>query len=186
VFVAPDILGDRTTWWDALADPHTGELDAEFRRAALVECHGMPRDVMALAAKGSREAREAASWARTAGEPELAHAVALGMTVASHSYSHANLAALSGDILYDEVARSLAWLRERFPSAVEPYLAYPYGLSSPAAEAAALRAGYRGAFLVSGGYMPRRGALAARLPRLNIGSGVSRDGFVLRMAGLLG
>ena len=184
VFVAPGILGDQVTWWDALADHETGEVDPALRGVALKECRGMARDVRALAARASRVARDMPAWARTAGEDELARAVGAGMTVASHSMSHANLAVLDGASLEEEVKAPMTWLRERFPAAFLPFLAYPYGLTSPAAEAAALRAGCRGAFLVSGGYMPRRDAPAARLPRLNIPSGVSSAGFALRAAGL--
>lgn len=184
VFVAPGIIEDQATWWDAFANPATGEVDPSFRRAALDECRGMAAEVHAMAARESRAASAMPPWARIVGLAELTRAVEGGITVGSHSWSHANLAALGGASLEDEMARPAAWLQQHFASSYQPWLAYPYGCSSAAVEAGAQASGYRGAFLVSGGYMPGGAAPSMHLPRLNVPSGMSRSGFVVRAAGV--
>lgn len=156
-----------------------------MRGRALVTARRIADEVRELGLREAPTARDVPAWARTVNEDELARAVAAGIMVAGHSWSHACLAALEGTNLEQEVAAPMTWLRERFPSAFLPYLAYPYGLVSPAAEAAALRAGCRAAFLSSGGYLPAGAPSSSRLPRLNAPSGVSRAGFALRAAGLL-
>ena len=82
-----------------------------------------------------------------------------------------------------ELTRSLEWLTHRFASVV-PWLAYPYGLGSPEIGRAAAEAGYRGAFGISGGWLPRTDPDAFDLPRLNVPAGVSLHGLALRLGGL--
>ena len=67
------------------------------------------------------------------------------------------------------------------------WLSYPYGLTSPTAAQAVERAGYVGAFLVEGGWLPRQQRFyhPFALPRLNVPAGLSVEGFQLRLSGLL-
>jgi hypothetical protein len=78
---------------------------------------------------------------------------------------------------------SLAWLRERF-QAVIPWISYPYGAYSIAVEDAARRAGDRAGVRIDGGWFARDRRTTFSLPRLNVPAGLSRNGFVLRTAGL--
>jgi len=185
IFVAPAFVDGGTFWWDALAG-ETG-LSDEVRTHALEHLQGKDARVRAWAAeRGLRESHlpEHQSVAR---EEELSEATRTpGITLASHTWSHPNLSALDPEDLEAEVVRPQVWLRERFPHVV-PWITYPYGLFSPAVEAAAARAGYRGGFRVSGGWL-RGGtapSMAFALPRLNIPAGLSPRGFELRAAGLL-
>jgi len=184
VFVAPGILGDQTLWWDALAGSGAGGLDPALRERALTECRGRGDAVLELASRLGRSTVAVPPWARTATEAELGSAVQAGMRVASHSWSHANLAALAGDELAHEMDAPASWLTQRFAAAYVPYLAYPYGLTSPEAESAAGRAGYRRAFRVSGGYLRSAANEPLACPRLNVPAGISRAGFVLKAAGI--
>lgn len=187
IFVAPAFLDGGSFWWDVLADPALGVL------AEPVRAH-------ALAALAGRDA-EVREWARTRGMPhsptpphqtgatqeQLAWAARTpGITLASHTWSHPNLAMLPADELSDELARPLEWLRERF-AGVLPWISFPYGLTSPAVERAARASGYEGTLLVEGGWVPRGHRPAdGALPRLNIPAGLSLNGFELRTAGVLG
>jgi hypothetical protein len=78
----------------------------------------------------------------------------------------------------------MTWLRERFASFI-PWLTYPYGLYSPAAQAAADKAGFTGALRVDGGWLRSHAPRAAfALPRMNIPAGVSINGFRMRIDGI--
>jgi peptidoglycan/xylan/chitin deacetylase (PgdA/CDA1 family) len=183
IFVAPAFVGGKSFWWDELADPQAG-LDDDVRVRALDQLAGRDEAIRGWAGDTGRSVHVAPEYARCATEEEL-RAACRGsrLTLASHSWSHPNLARLGGDELRVELERPLAWLRERFEG-VSPYLAYPYGLSSPAVARAAKEAGYRAGLLVAGGWLPDGARDHFALPRLNIPAGMSRDGFALRAAGL--
>lgn len=184
VFVAPGLFGT-TTWWDRLADPAAGAVPAPIRNAALNTYQGLGPRVLEALGPGTSSLPP---WAEIATEDEVRAAAAQPLiTLGAHTWNHPNLTALSADDLAAELARPLAWLRELGDRAI-PWLAYPYGLTSPTVAEAAARAGYAGAFRIDGGWMPKvqpAPAMRFDLPRLNVPSGVSLNGFRLRAAGLL-
>ncbi|HEX8362155.1 MAG TPA: polysaccharide deacetylase family protein [Longimicrobium sp.] len=184
VFVTPAYVGGGTFWWDEYADPARG-LDPALREYALGALRGQGERVGAWMAERGEHPATLPAHLGVADEVLLGRAAACpGITLASHTWSHPNLAALAEDELDAELARPLAWLRERF-QAVVPWLSYPYGLSSPLVERAAERAGYRGAFRVEGGWTPAGATGSFALPRMNVPAGVSLHGFELRTAGFL-
>ncbi|HMC55222.1 MAG TPA: polysaccharide deacetylase family protein [Gemmatimonadaceae bacterium] len=186
-FIAPGILGDRTMWWDAFANVTSGELDSEFRATALAACRGSSTEIAALALRRGQTMVTAPSWARTVTEAELAQVVATpGVTVGSHSWSHANLAALGEAALDEELTQSFDWLKSRFSSAFVPWLAWPYGLQNAAAAARALTQRYRGALRVTGGYFTGKQAVRpdGALPRMNVPAEMTRNAFRLRVSGV--
>jgi peptidoglycan/xylan/chitin deacetylase (PgdA/CDA1 family) len=73
-----------------------------------------------------------------------------GMTIGSHSATHARLDALQGEALVEEVEGSRRELQSRLGIQVR-HFAYPQGRFSPEAEAAVAGAGY------SGGWATRKG-----------------------------
>lgn len=181
MFVPPGMLDDRTFWWDDLAQPDSG-LPAELRERALSELAG--RDAAVRAAVGTRPTTLAPHM-RSATVAELGRAAARpGFTLGSHTWSHPNLAVLSAAEIQVELERPLAWLREHFPAAMIPWIAYPYGLTSAGVLAAAAAAGYVGGLRVEGGSFRRGQVSPFAVPRLNVPSGVSPHGFALRLAGL--
>lgn len=187
VFVTPAFVGGRSFWWDALARPGDAGLPDELRRRCLTELRGQDAEIRRWAEDNGVAAGPVEPHQTGATEAQLEAAFRTeGITAAAHTWSHPNLAALRPDELEEEMVRPLAWLRERFPG-VLPWLTYPYGLSSPAVEEAARRAGYRGAFRVEGGWMPRPGAAQRphALPRSNVPAGASLEHFELRTSGLL-
>ena len=123
------------------------------------------------------------AYMKVASEARLAQALPRGITLASHSWSHPALSALPADELAPELARPLAWLRERFPGTLD-WISYPYGATSPAVERAAHAAGYAAALRVDGGWI-RPGAERYDLPRLNVPAGMSLRGFEIRAAGIV-
>ena len=187
IFVAPAFVGGGSFWWDRLSARGTSGPAPGVRSHALAECRGREADVKAWAAAAGVPSRDVEPHMRVAGEEELGSALRhRGLTLASHTWSHPNLARLSSpDELARELALPLEWLRDRFAAAARPWLAIPYGISSPEVARAAEAAGYRAAFRVSGGWLPAERRDAFSLPRLNVPAGLSRNGFALRCAGML-
>ncbi len=183
VFVAPAFLGGRAFWWDAFVAEGEACLPQELRTRMLWEYRGQDAAIQDYALRLGRSTRALPQHARCVSESVLLTLVDTGLLhVASHSWSHANLAALQRVELEEELTRPLEWIHERF-SPRRAYLAYPYGCSSAAVEHAAERCGYGGALRVEGGWLPRIARQRFALPRLNVSGGLSADGFALRLAG---
>ena len=186
ILVAPGLLGGRPFWWDELANPRTGMLEDGIRQRGLDQFAGQGTEIRRWALAAGMTLQSLPSHATAATEEDLQRVAAQpGITLASHTWSHPNLQRLDPSTLEDELGRPLAWLRTRF-SQVVPWLAYPYGLTAAAVARAVQAAGYDGALLVSGGWLPRRGRQVRRhaIPRLNVPAGLSMEGFALRAAGL--
>lgn len=181
IFVIPDLVGDQTFWWDALGSSQM------VREAALRVAHGRNDGILAWARGRGLSVATMPQHARSASLAELREAASYeGITLASHTWSHPNLTTLTEDECRLEYGRATDWLRCHFGCS-PGWLSYPYGLHGAAAERAASASGYHGAFAVEGGWLPRTAweLDAFSLPRLNIPAGISRNGFALRLAGLL-
>jgi peptidoglycan/xylan/chitin deacetylase (PgdA/CDA1 family) len=182
VFAVPGCLGGEAFWWDAWTPPAGAAWPDAERAHALEQCAGAADAVAAFARQRGFVARSTPPHARTVTEAALRAAAARpGVTVAPHSWTHANLARLDGATLVAELERPLRWLRDR-PGRVLPVLAYPYGRRSPAVAAAARAVGYTAGLLIAGGWW--RGGDPFAVPRVNISAGLSPAGFALRTAGL--
>jgi peptidoglycan/xylan/chitin deacetylase (PgdA/CDA1 family) len=184
VFVTPAFVGGKSFWWDDFAAARGGELGAAFRNYALDQLAGCDADIRRWAAQEAINTGTIAWHEHAASEAQLQAALAKSeVSLASHTWSHPNLARLHGSELDAELETSWAWLRERF-ARVLPWISYPYGRHSRDTEAAAARNGYAGALLIDGGWV---GKTIERysIPRLNVPAGISADGFRLRVSGLL-
>lgn len=187
VFVAPGLLGNPAPWWDRLADPALGAIPPAVRDAALTDCAGDDAAVLSAALQRHWPLHAPHPLHGIASLAELRTAMASSplATVGSHTWSHPNLAALSGATLVSELERPRATLRDAFGERYVDHLAYPYGLESAAVRAATRAAGYRSAFRVVGGWSSHADDAFAR-PRLNVTPGISDAGFRARLAGLIG
>jgi len=186
VFVAPGFIGGASFWWDRYARADGEGLDPEFREHALNELSGRDASISEWRGEESSQAT-LPPHQLAATEAALQAAAATGLiTYGSHTWSHPNLAALSPDDIVSEVAGPLEWLRARFEN-TQPFLAYPYGLYNAEAASAVKRAGYDGAFLISGGWVTeaKLHASAFELPRWNVPAGISLRGFEIRTSGAL-
>lgn len=189
IFVAPAFIGGSPFWWDLLlAAECNGSLTTDVRQYCVDALDGQHDRVLAWAKKCHIEIGSVPAHQTAATEEELATCMRSGrITFGSHTWSHPNLSRLrsSGD-LEAELSRPLEWLQSRFEHVV-PWLAYPYGIGSNEAAAAAQRMGYDGALLVSGGLIMRTDLDRRRfmMPRLNVPSGLSIEGLALRGSGLL-
>ncbi|HEX5436690.1 MAG TPA: polysaccharide deacetylase family protein [Gemmatimonadaceae bacterium] len=185
IFVAPTFVGGGTFWWDVLAQPAEAGLDAGVRHHALEACRGEDAVVREWARSAGQQEEPMPGYATCASEDELRAAAAQsGISVGSHTWSHANLTRLDGEALCSELKRPLAWLEERF-SGVSRTLSYPYGSCSAHVARAAAAAGYRAGLRIDGGWIRGRPRDPFAIPRLNVPAGLSIDGFILRTAGLL-
>jgi peptidoglycan/xylan/chitin deacetylase (PgdA/CDA1 family) len=184
IFVSPARLNGHVFWWDALADSR-GTLDGVIRRCALNEFRGSDEQVRRWAAAAALPASgRLPAYAQAATEAELRAGLALdGITVGSHTWSHANLATLSASDVAMELERSRDWLRTKFGEKAIDWLAYPYGLDSREAHRAAADAGYRGALRIAGGWHRPSDVSPFARPRLNVSAGVSSAGFRARLLG---
>ena len=183
MFVAPGFLGGRSFWWDAIGAAE-GSLPERFRVAALEQADGKDEQVRRLASESGIRANEPPSAARCADLAELELAAGYsGLSFGSHSWSHPNLARIPPEEYEAELGRPLGWLRDRLPR-VLPALAYPYGLSSARLRSALPGHGYVAALAVTGGWLPDGAAASFELPRLNVPSGLSPYGLLLRVSGL--
>ncbi|MGH7551561.1 MAG: polysaccharide deacetylase family protein [Longimicrobiales bacterium] len=186
IFAAPEFIGGRSFWWDELADPQVGDIDEEVRRHALSALLGRDPLIREWAESRGLHRHSVPCHSRATTEEDLRHAVSqAGISLGSHSWSHANLSRLAPGDLDRELRDPLEWLRQRFRSVI-PWLAYPYGLASSGVERAAAAAGYEVAVLITGAQLPRsrRRLNLHALPRLNIPASLSLRGYALRTAGL--
>ncbi|HEU4588615.1 MAG TPA: polysaccharide deacetylase family protein [Gemmatimonadales bacterium] len=185
IFVTPGLLGDRAFWWDRLAG-ETG-LPPDVREHALHDLRGEGDLVVQWAAGRGMALADVPPAARSATEAELEQALQRhpGLTVAVHTWTHPNLALLPPERVESELAQSHRWLADRFGARARPWVSYPYGAYSDAVERTAAKLGMTGAFRIEGGWT-RPGADAPhRRARFNVPSGLSDDGFALRLAGLI-
>jgi peptidoglycan/xylan/chitin deacetylase (PgdA/CDA1 family) len=184
IFVTPEFVGGGSFWWDLIAHPESG-LAPEARAHALECCRGEQDRVLAWARAEGLPSQTLPEHARCASETDIALAVGSArIAIGSHTWSHANLAQLSGEELHAELRRPKAWLDARFP-ARKRWLSYPYGHRNAETEQAALAAGYEGAFLIEGGWTAPVPGAPSRLPRLNVPAGMTAKGLSIRAAGLL-
>lgn len=188
IFVAPAFVGGSPFWWDLLASEGNGSPSSEIRQYCVDALDGRHDRVVAWAKNSRLAIRNVPTHQTAATEEDLAACVRAGrITFGSHTWSHPNLSHLrSSSELEAELTRPLEWLQARFER-VDPWLAYPYGISTNATARAAQRAGYDGALLVSGGPVMRSDLRRRRfmMPRLNVPSGLSVEGLALRSSGLL-
>jgi peptidoglycan/xylan/chitin deacetylase (PgdA/CDA1 family) len=184
VFVAPGRLGGQTFWWDALAHA-TGSLGDRIRHHALYTLAGSEDRVREWAARtGLPVSPDLPEYARTATTAQLRAALNHpGLTLASHTWSHPNLASLSAGEISSELARAREWLKVEFGGRAIEWLAYPYGLDSNVANEAAAALSYTGALRISGGWHTTENVSRFARPRLNVSSKLSTNGLRARVLG---
>lgn len=186
VFVAPGLLGSAGCWWDLLAARDGGGLAPAVRDHVLETLQGDGAMALEWARTNAMAIAPLPAHAGIATEDELSAAAAIpGVRFGAHTWTHRNLARVDTSALEQELVAPLAWLRQRFDR-VLPWLAYPYGLSAPDTAGHVRSAGYEGALRIDGGWVAAGAASSFVLPRLNVPSGVSRDGFILRASGVIG
>jgi peptidoglycan/xylan/chitin deacetylase (PgdA/CDA1 family) len=186
IFVAPGRLNGHVFWWDALAHESL-ILDDSLREHALRALGGSDERVRAWAASRDLVSSDALpAYAQTATVAELRAAVGTpGITVGSHSWSHANLAALGAAEVALELARSRDWLRAEFTEKALPWVAYPYGLDSEEVLKAASNASFTGGLRIGGGWHRAADTFAFARPRLSIPGGLSVAGLRARLLGTM-
>jgi peptidoglycan/xylan/chitin deacetylase (PgdA/CDA1 family) len=186
IFVAPGRLNDHVFWWDALSEGG-GELNEAVRNHALHKLLGSDERVRGWAAMIRLPSSDRLpAYAQTATYAELRTAIGFpGITVGSHTWSHANLAALAGVDVTAELERSRDWLRGAFGDKAIPWIAYPYGLDSDEAHRAAAAAGYAGGLRIGGGWHRTADVSPLARPRLNVAGSLSVPGFRARVLGVV-
>jgi peptidoglycan/xylan/chitin deacetylase (PgdA/CDA1 family) len=184
VFVAPGRLGGHTFWWDALTSG-SGKLDDRIRHHALYSLAGNDERVREWASRtGLPVSTELPAYARSATTMQLHSALDHpGLTLASHTWSHSNLASLSDDEILSELERSCKWLKGEFAGRAINWLAYPYGLDSSAVHRVVASLSYTAALRISGGWHAAQNVSQFARPRLNVSSRLSAAGLRARVLG---
>jgi peptidoglycan/xylan/chitin deacetylase (PgdA/CDA1 family) len=183
VFVSPGLLG-QSTWWDVLSGPDGSGLSDDTRSLVLDRHAGLHPPAADLPAT-PHAGWEPGHNKRIIDEDGMTLAAQYAkLTVASHAWSHPNLAQLHNTVLVEQLEKPIAWLAERFQGRFRPWLAYPYGLFSEETRNAAQRVGYEFAFAVTGGPTPIPPVDLHAIPRFNIPAGISLPGFALRLSGV--
>jgi peptidoglycan/xylan/chitin deacetylase (PgdA/CDA1 family) len=183
IFVAPGLI-DSVSWWDSLAEHTQGVIDGDLRQHVLETLGGNAQSVFGWMNSKFEASSFSANLPRICTMTQLTGAASQPrITLGSHTWSHPNLCSLTFPDLAGELTRSDQWLRSRFASVV-PWLSYPYGLHNDTVIKATAEARYVGAFRIDGGWLERSLSLPSyTLPRLNVPSGLSLNGFRLRLAG---
>lgn len=186
VFVCPGLMGSNGFWWDVLAGPGWGGVEASARDYALGPLGGRQEPILAWADDQGMATDPLPDLYQAATSEEVEAVSSLsGIELGSHTWSHVNLTSVSSGVAFEELTRPLEWLTDGgHPSAGQ--LTYPYGQASPAVASMAMAAGYENGFLVRGGLM--REAVRTRtpyeIPRMNIPRGLSAEGFAARVSGV--
>lgn len=186
IFVTPGLLG-LTPWWDSIADSDTGLTPNDDREFAMVRLAGRRDEVLAWASGEPSRIRTTTNAPRIGTIEEIKSALEYdALSLGSHSWSHANLAALHGTELQVEMERPAEWLARTFAGRYVPWLAYPYGEATVETERAAAAAGYVGGLRVAGGWLSHQPSQAPfAIPRFNVSRGLSERGFILRLSGMM-
>jgi peptidoglycan/xylan/chitin deacetylase (PgdA/CDA1 family) len=187
IFIAPAFVGGSPFWWDALAQPDASGLSDHVRQFALTGLEGRDDRIRAWA-DTQGWSLQSVPWHQTCATEQQLRGIATNcITFGSHTWSHPNLTALAEAELRLELTRPLEWLHGRFSNVLD-WLAYPYGLHTPAVAHQAGIVGYTGGLLIEGGWVNRVHGHDPRLmlPRQNIPAGLSLQGFELRVSGVRG
>ena len=185
IFVAPGRLEGQVFWWDALASP-TGTLDLSVREYGLTALAGSTERIRDWSARAALcHSDDLPDYARSATREELHSALAHpGITVGSHTWSHANIANLTADEIASEARRSREWIQREFGPKFIAWLAYPYGLASLKAQRIIASEEYSGALLCAGGWHESSRVSPFARPRLNVSAGLSLAGLKARILGV--
>jgi len=186
IFVAPGRLNGHVFWWDSLAHKSL-TLDSNVRHHALHALAGSDERVRDWALSTHLPTSDTLpAYAQSSTCAELRDALDVpGITVGSHTWSHANLASLDAVEIAEEVERPLAWLRAEFGEKAVPWLAYPYGLDSDESHRALARASYVGGLRIGGGWHCAAATSPFARPRLGIPGNLSLNGFRARLLGAM-
>ena len=182
VFVATEMMGGRSFWWDDL--PISGW---EGGREPLYDLQGYDQAVRRWAENSGLTAREqglnqvSSTWDEL---EDLVRASRGMVTVGLHTVRHPNLATLTSRQIREElrVCRNTITTRG-LPLA--NVLAFPYGLVNSQVALVARSLGIEAGFKIGGGVLPEDPSGKQDLPRAVIPSGLSRDNFLLRIFGVI-
>jgi peptidoglycan/xylan/chitin deacetylase (PgdA/CDA1 family) len=183
-FVCPSLVGTRAFWWDRLAAQSEGTIPSGWRINALESFGGDAEAIVGWAGARAVAAHEVSEIAAPCEHTELLGLTRQpGMTVASHSWSHRNLAVLPAIDLHQDLLASHQWLTP-FGESYLPILAYPYGRWTEGVGQAARAAGYVAAVRVEGGRFCEPLMDRFAIPRLNVPAGLSKEGLAIRLLGM--
>ncbi|HEX6693810.1 MAG TPA: polysaccharide deacetylase family protein [Longimicrobiales bacterium] len=180
VFVAPGLLQARSTWWDQLAA--ADRLTGSQRNHALVNMAGRGEAITAHAFSGGQIPDLPPSYG-IASIHELLAGCGSEIAIGSHSWGHEYLPALDESELRRNLEQARAWVAANAPRPCN-WLALPYGGGNAEVSRTALDVGHAGVLRIEGGLCGTRFNPGA-VPRINVPSGMSERGLVLRASGVI-
>lgn len=191
VFVTPGYLGDKAFWWDLMTPQGEAGMPDAVRNMYLNDMQGMGDRIIDDGRSISGNDSGMAPAGRSVHVEELRDTLNTyhHLTVGSHTWSHANLKALPPKLLKSELKESKDWLESHVPDRFLPVISYPYGLADSRVWHSVEETGYTHGFMIDGGWaetsVDRSVQSEFFLPRLNVPSEVTRNGFILRTSGII-
>jgi len=179
VFVAPALLGNPVTWWDALGE--AGVL-SNTRDTVLGELAGR-HDAILQRVFENRSLPDLPASYGIATHDEVLHHCQGPIRVGSHTLAHEYLPALSNSELRQTLEHASRWVAA-YQGPRSSWLALPYGAgSADETGRVALNMGHAGVLRIEGGLW-RPDADIAAVPRINVPAGLSWRGVELRTSGV--
>ena len=183
VFVPTGLLGSEGFWWDLLA-VNSEPLEPAMRDHVLDQLQGDGSRALDWAREEGRPIADLPDHALPMTEDELLNLESEGLTLGAHTVSHANLPVLTESEVRNELLESKKWLEERTSRYID-WLAYPYGHYDDMVARVAGQV-FEGAVRVDGGLIDgSKPPPDDRVPRINVPRGLTLDGLLLRLSGLI-
>ena len=182
VFVAPALLNGASFWWDEIAPHFGGDIHAALRRHILLVLGGRGSAARTHARQLGIRLSTPPEFARGAMEARVAALSAhASIEIASHTWTHVNLAAVPPHECDEDLKRAGEWVR-RITGRDRCRVSYPYGCSSSDTERIAESSGAISAYRVDGGWM-RSNEASFRRSRFNVPAGIQAKVFRALIAG---
>lgn len=182
IFAAAGLLNSPVFWWDAYDFSAT-----ERSEICLVALRGDGEAISSWlhANNSGRDEKLPGPSQRPGTTRELRAAAALpGIDIAGHSYSHLNLSVLTRAEVESELQRCMDRLDSLEVDPL-PFVAFPYGLSSPVVKEVLQAGPMEAALAISGGAFRPGRQDQLEIPRLPVPAQASAQNLMLRILGLI-
>lgn len=180
IFAPSGLLGTQSFWWDAY-----DVAPRERSQTCLVDLKGVGEKIQSWARERGKLRKSPGPFQRPGTVGELIEASThSGINVAVHTVGHPNLAELARGDVARELEECLEELRS-MGIEPDPYVAYPYGVSSTAVRDVVRAGSWAAGLSIEGGSFRPGTQDPWRVPRVSVPSGASAENVLARVLGLI-